>query len=251
MLKAFTLMATSLVGLGLAALLPARGPDEGPPPPDAKKKGPDAKKEHGPAGDLRKVYKALGRLRRDEGRGGPAEERIRDWTRRAAEFYRKGVKALDDGDGRRAHEYGAMAHDLARAAEHAGNAARSDRRDDDLPPPPGAGPEEDRERTAHHLRHAHDRIREVEDRDPPPEARFYLDAARDLYRAARRDAEAGRLDRAGELACAAEAMSHVPEHLIHLERGPDGPPPPDRKGREKGHRPGPPEDEDDPPPPRD
>ena len=48
---------------------------------------------------------------------------------------------------------------------------------------------------------------------PDADAKFYLDAARDLYNAARRDVEAGREERAGELARAAEAMTHVPEHL--------------------------------------
>ncbi len=45
---------------------------------------------------------------------------------------------------------------------------------------------------------------------------FYVKAARDLYSAARRDLEAGRDERAGELARAAEAMTHVPEHLAQV-----------------------------------
>jgi hypothetical protein len=44
---------------------------------------------------------------------------------------------------------------------------------------------------------------------------FYRETARDLYNAARRDVEAGRYDRAGELARAADAMTHVIEHLGH------------------------------------
>lgn len=43
--------------------------------------------------------------------------------------------------------------------------------------------------------------------------RFYLDSARDLYNAARRDAEAGRHERASELARAAEALTLVPQNL--------------------------------------
>jgi hypothetical protein len=46
--------------------------------------------------------------------------------------------------------------------------------------------------------------------------------ARDLYRAARRDLEAGREDRGGELARAAEAMTHVTEHLGHVAGGARG-----------------------------
>lgn len=248
MFKTLALIGTGLIGLGLSALLPPSGPD-GPPPPDAKKKGPDAKKkkgpdakkkEHGPAGDLRRAYDALQRLRLGAGREGRAEERLRDWSRRAGDLYRKGVQAFNDGDERLAHEYGASAHDLARAADHAGNAARLDRRDDDLPPPPGGSPGEGRARVVRDLRRAYDRIRAVEDQDPPAEAGFYLDAARDLYSAARRDVEGDRIDRAGELARAAEAMTHVPEHLAHAAgRGPDGPPPPDRKEARKGRRLGP------------
>ena len=47
----------------------------------------------------------------------------------------------------------------------------------------------------------------------------YVKAARDLYTAARRDLEAGRDERAGELARAAEAMTHVPEHLAQIGDG--------------------------------
>ena len=66
-------------------------------------------------------------------------------------------------------------------------------------------------------------------------SKFYVKAARDLYNAARRDLEAGRDERGGELARAAEAMTHVPEHLARVGEGPGGfsyrpapPPPPER-----------------------
>jgi hypothetical protein len=68
--------------------------------------------------------------------------------------------------------------------------------------------------TRHELRKAYDRLREADDRDSN-DAEFYLDAARDLYKAARRDADGDRSERALELARAAEAMTHVPEHLGH------------------------------------
>ncbi len=119
MLKMFTMIGTTLIGLGLTAFLPVQRPDGPPPPHDAKKKEPGA------AGDLRKAYDAIRWLPLDEGRGGPPEERLRDWAGRAAEFYRKGVRAMDDRDERLAHEYGTMAHDLARATDHAINVARS------------------------------------------------------------------------------------------------------------------------------
>lgn len=63
------------------------------------------------------------------------------------------------------------------------------------------------------LQKAYERIRQAREQARGDEAKFYLDAARDLYNAARRDAEAGRNDRAVELARAAEALTHVPAHL--------------------------------------
>jgi hypothetical protein len=46
-----------------------------------------------------------------------------------------------------------------------------------------------------------------------PEAKLYLDSAKELYNAARKEAEAGRLDRAGELAQAALTLTKVPGYL--------------------------------------
>lgn len=74
------------------------------------------------------------------------------------------------------------------------------------------------------LRKAYDRIRKArEDFKDKPEARLYLDSARDLYNSARRDAEAGRPERAIELARAAEALTHVPGLLDGPRSGPDEP----------------------------
>lgn len=73
------------------------------------------------------------------------------------------------------------------------------------------------------LTRAYERITEaraslegVEDEEAIKEAKFYLDAARDLYNAARRDAEAGRNERAAELARAAEALTHVPRLMSSI-----------------------------------
>ena len=77
----------------------------------------------------------LRRLRADDSSGGRPEERLRDWTDRAAGLYRAGLKALDGANVRAAREYGIAAHDLARAVDHARNAVRYDRPDPDLPPP--------------------------------------------------------------------------------------------------------------------
>ena len=119
--------------------------------------------------------------------------------------------------------------------DHARNAASFDL-DDDLPrPPTPKGPEGD-ERTRRDLRHAHDRIVDLKDAEGVPDLAFYLDASKDLYNAARRDAEAGRMERAGELARAAEALTHVPEHLARADR--EAPEPKEKKA--KKDRPEPP-----------
>jgi hypothetical protein len=229
MLKLVATTTSVLISLALASFIPAQTPgaDEPPPKAKAKPKGkakPDAKKkEAGPQGDLRRAYDLLHRLRADDGSTGRPDERIREWTERAARYYRDGLKALDGGDEFLAHEYGAIAHDLARAADHARNASFYDRRDSDLPAPPdGFGPNDTGERARRDLTRAYDRITENSTGDPAPGAGFYLKAARELYTAARRDLGAGREERGGELARAAEAMTHVAEHLGHAADAPPG-----------------------------
>ena len=245
--KLATVISSVLVGLGLASMLPAQPPPPPDGPPFAKIKGKGAEKakkkgERGPGGDLRKAYDLLRRLRADEGKAGRPEERLREWTDRAASLYREGLKAQSAVDPFRAREYGAAAHDLARAVDHARNAARFDRPDPDLPPPSDDfGLEDDRERARRDLFRAYERLEWLGTWESTPGSELYVKAARDLYSAARRDLEAGRTERAGELARAAEAMTHVPEHLAQVGgvRGrfgsrPDAPPPPDRpdpKGR--------------------
>lgn len=142
MIKLAAVTTSILVSLGLAAFVPpgSQGPDGPPPKAKIKTKGKaEAKKkgEEGPRGDLRKAYDLLRRLRATDGSGGRPEERIRDWTERATRFYRDGQKALEEGNDFLAHEYGAVAHDLARAADHAHNASLFDRNDPDLPAPSG------------------------------------------------------------------------------------------------------------------
>lgn len=70
------------------------------------------------------------------------------------------------------------------------------------------------------LRRAYDRIRSVRERlKDDADAKVYLDSAKDLYNAARRDAEAGRNERASELARAAESLARVPALLKGLKDG--------------------------------
>jgi hypothetical protein len=241
MIKLVATVSSVLVSLWLAAWMPAQPPPpDGPPPPKAKIKAkgkgePKKKGEREPGGELSKAYDLLRRLRADDSSGGRPEERLRDWTDRAAGFYRNGLKALNAANARIAREYGAAAHDLARAVDHARNAVRYDRPDPDLPPPSDDfGLEDTRERARRDLYHAYERLGWLGDGQTAGASEFYVKAARDLYNAARRDLEAGRDERGGELARAAEAMTHVPEHLAQVgdEAGrfssrPAPPPPPE------------------------
>jgi hypothetical protein len=217
MIKLIAMGISSLVGIGLAGLF------QPPPPPRGDEPPPKAKVKKGAPGDeLRKTYDLLRRIRAgtDAAR---TDERISDWTLRATRLYRQAIRSHEQGEPRRAREYSAAAHDLARAIDHAQNAARFDRPDPELPlPPDGIGPEDLSERTRRDLGHAYDRIQSARDFGVDPASRLYLDAARDLYNAARRDVEDGRDERGGELARAAEAMTHVPEHLSRAgDEGPD------------------------------
>jgi hypothetical protein len=230
--KLLALGSTSLLGLALTTVIPAEPPDGPPEPPKAKKK---EGKESG--GDMKKAYDLLRRLRTDNRNAGRPEERLKDWTERATKLYRQALHAFEQGEEHKARELGVAAHDLARAVDHARNAANFDL-DDDLPPPPGPkGPEDEDERTTRDLRHAYIRINDLkEDEDEGSDNKFYLEASRDLYNAARRDAVAGRRDRAGELARAAEALTHVPEHLARANE----PAPPEPRAKKKKDRPEPP-----------
>lgn len=240
MRKLWVMALSGLLGVGLAGAIPGldAGFDDGPPPPPHEKKGEPKKGEPGPEGDLRRAYDLLRKIKAEDGVGGRADERLRGWTDRAAGLYRRGIQAHANGDRHRAHELGVAAHDLARAVDHAKNAARLDQAqaDPDLPPPPrGEGPAGDAAEARRDLRHAYDRISDADVDADDKDAKYYLDSARDLYTAARRDAEDGRNERAAELAKAAEALTHVPEHLAHAADGAPEPPRPEpkAKGKEK------------------
>jgi hypothetical protein len=216
----FGAIAISVVlSLLLAAFLQAQ-----PPPPygqslaKGKGKGEGKKKgEREPGGGLRKAYDLLRRLRALDGTAGRGDERLRDWTDRAARLYREGLRAQTAGDLFVAREYGTAAHDLARAVDHTRNATRFDRPDPDLPrPSDNFGLEDTRERARRDLYRAYERLQWLSTWQAAPDSDVYVKAGRDLYAAARRDLEAGRDERAGELARAAEAMTHVPEHLGQL-----------------------------------
>jgi hypothetical protein len=238
LLKWLSVGVSGLLSLTLLGIMPASSQEPEKPPPPKKEafdqKGEAAKKE-GPEGDLIRAYHLLRRLRAEGQAVGRTEARLREWTDCAVDYYRNGLTALRDGNPQLAHEYAAIAHDLARAVEHMRNAVLYDRPDDDLPPPEigreGRGGEARKD-----LTRAYERLREGDQgSDAGPKAQPYRDAAIELYRAARRDYDAGRIERAAELARAAEAMSHVAEHLGHAADVRVTPPPgAEAKGRLDG-----------------
>jgi hypothetical protein len=159
MLKIAATALSVVVGLVLTAFVQPEPPQAGfPPPPKAKGKAEGKKKGAAePGGDLRKAYDLLRRLRADESAGQRGEARLRDWTDRATRLYRDGLKARGGLDTIVAREYGAAAHDLARAVDHARNAARFDRPDQDLPSPSDHfGLEDMRDRARRDLYRAYD-----------------------------------------------------------------------------------------------
>ena len=207
MMKLVAAISSVLVSLGLAASFTGAQPPPfgGGPPPKAKGKekgDPKKKGKREPEGRFEQgVRPASAPPRRRQCDGRAPRSGSSDWTDRAAGFYRNGLKALNASDLWLAREYGAAAHDLARAVDHARNAVRFDRADPDLPPPSDDfGLEDTKERARRDLYRAYERIGWLGQWQAAPSADFYIKAARDLYSAARRDLEAGRDERAGELA---------------------------------------------------
>ena len=151
LLKLLGLAGSGLLSLTLMGMVPASSVDQDEPPPPKEKKNHGKKKEDGKKGELAKkkdggperdlehAYNLLRRLRAEGQSAGRTEPRIREWTDHAVDYYRDGLRALKEGNPQLAHEYGAIAHDLARAVDHARNAALYDRADEDLPAPPGVG----------------------------------------------------------------------------------------------------------------
>ncbi|HZW34865.1 MAG TPA: hypothetical protein VFF52_29350 [Isosphaeraceae bacterium] len=233
--KILTLGASGLLSLTLLGVLSAASqPPEEPPPP--KKKGLDFNKqggdtarrgaEAGPEADLHRAYNLLRRLRADAPATRSADPRIGEWTERAARYYREGIRALRDENPQLAHESAVIAHDLARAIEHTRNAALFDKPDAELPPPPEKAGSGGAAEARRQLMAAYDQFREEDDGgDAGPEAKYFRDAAGELYRTALRDFESGRVERAGELARAAEAMRHIAAHLGHAADVRKAPPP--------------------------
>ncbi len=239
LLRVLGATGSGLLCLVLMGMIPASSREAQEPPAPKKKdffgkkgepgkKGQEAKKkgEEGPEGDLNRAYHLLHRLRANRQSAERTDPRVREWTDRAVDYYRNGLRALRDENPELAHEYASIAHDLARAVEHTHNASLYDRSDDDLPRPPDLGRRGRDGEARKDLTKAYERIRDGDDgSDAGPKAGYYRDAARELYSAARRDYEAGRMERSAELSRAAEAMTHVAEHLGHAADFRDAPPP--------------------------
>ena len=161
MSKTFAVICSVVISLGLATLLPAQPPPvPGLPLVKAKGKGTAKKKgERETGGDLRKAYDLLRRLRAEEVAAARPDDRLRNWMDRAVDVYRTAQRSQADGDFFRAREYGAAAHDLARAIDHTRNAVRYDRPDPALPLPAGDfGVGNTRDRAAQDLYRAYERL---------------------------------------------------------------------------------------------
>ena len=227
-------------------------------------KGPKKGKDH-----LQKAYDALSDVAvwTEGSRARPPRD-LAPLIDRAKDLYRNAVKAAREDDLERADELGAAAHDAARGLIHALRADAPAAKGVPLPPSRNDYELDDL------LSRTRDRLEDNADSAPRGAGRAFFDAARRFYDQARR---AGRDDtvRATQLARAAEAWTHVGEHLTQADRevglrgeperrGVRPPPPDERRGvrpppppdERRGVRPPPPPDERrgdrrPPPPPRD
>jgi hypothetical protein len=203
-------------------------------------KGPKKGKDN-----LEKAYNALTDVAAwTEGGGTRPPRDLAPLIDQAKDLYRDAAKAARDDSLWRADELAAAAHDAARGLVHALRA--------DAPAAKGlpAPPLRDDYELADLLRRTRDRLEDFGDLTPRGPGRAFFDAARRLYDRASR---AGRDDtaRAMQLARAAEAWTHVGEHLDNadprvgarreFDRRRERPRPPEERLR----RPPPP-----PPPPR-
>ena len=217
-------------GMGsLAWLAPLNGLTAAPPEPKAKD-APPPPPRGGPRGphDLKKTYDDLSEVSAAVRAAGKGFERdARPQLDAAKRLYRDAVKAADGDDPRAAREQALAAHDAARGLRHLCNANRP--ADPDLPKPPGPEMGGDEWRPARdELQRAKDRLADADKGGPA--GREFPAAAKRAYADAKKAYEDKEYDRAAELARAAEAWTHVGEHLTRAA-GTDAPPAPrpDRK----------------------
>lgn len=218
--------ATGFISMAEAKQKGPKGPKEGP------KKG----KEH-----LQKAYDALTDVAAwtDGGRNRTPRDLV-PLIDQGKDLYRDAVHAARDDEPRRGDELAAAAHDAARGLVHALRAEAPGTRG--VPAPP----RQDDYELDDLLRRTRDRLDDVGDEVSRGAGRTFLDAALRFYDRAR---QASRDDevRAIQLARAAEAWTHVGEHLMRADSRIDSRRDPERR-RE---RPLPPDDRRRPPPPPD
>jgi hypothetical protein len=183
------------------------------PPP--KPGGPHGK--HGPD-HLRHAYDTLSEvallLAHAEGSSSDRDQTLFD---EASQLYRSALKAREDGQIERAGELGVAANDGGRGLRHLLRATLKS--NVDLPPPPETDERHDAEQKARKdIRRAYDRASDArgEGYDKGPGQKF-LEASRKVYNQARRAFEDEDYARAAELAKAAEAWTHVGEHLARAD----------------------------------
>jgi hypothetical protein len=200
------------------------------------------KKDKGPGkgkNDLQKAYDALTDVAAwtETGRARPPRD-LAPLIDQAKDLYRDAVRAAREDELSRANELATAAHDAARGLVHALRADAPAVKG--IPTPPLRDPDE----LDDLLWRTRDRLEDIGALRPRGAGRTFLDAARRLYDQAR---QAGRDDtiRAIQLARAAEAWTHVGEHLTQADSQTGLRPLPERR-RE---RPLPPDDRRRPPPP--
>ena len=201
--SALLLLAMGAVG-GLLDWGPAGG---GSREASAKPPGPKGRGPKGPGKDhLQKAYVALSEVsvRMNADRLRPPRD-LTTLFDRTKDLYRDALKADREEERRRADELGLASHDAARGLLHALRA--------NAPAVAGlpAPPVRDDDELDELLRRTADRLEDA-DRDGRGAGRAFLDAARRLYDQARR-ANRDESVRAIQLARAAEAWTHVGEHL--------------------------------------
>jgi hypothetical protein len=179
----FTSVASAKPGKGKGEKMPKKGKDH-----------------------LQKTYEAL----IDVANARPPRE-LAPLVEQAKELYREAVRAERSDEPRRSDELGAAAHDAARGLVHALRADAPAVKGVPLPPPRNEYELDDL------LERTRDRLEDFRDLATQGAGRAFYDAARRLYDQARR---AGREDsaRALQLARAAEAWTHVGEHLDNVDQ---------------------------------
>jgi hypothetical protein len=226
------LLAATMVG-GLIEWGPAGGftsVAEAKPKKEKGDKGPKKGKN-----DLQKAYDALTDVTAwtETGRARLPRD-VAPLIDQAKDLYRDGARAAREEELWRADELAKAAHDAARGLVHVLRA--------DAPAVRGipAPPRRDNYELDDLLRRTRDRLEDVGALAPRGAGKAFLDAARRLYDQAR---QAGRDDtsRSLQLARAAEAWTHVGEHLMRADARTDYRSPPDRRR--------PPDDRRSPPPP--